>query len=168
MKNLGTAFLLFLVACQHAGSGNSSQLSDTVATAATAATPAPPPSAPNTTSLGGHWYLLPVLASDTATGKTPWLDLNLDLSRFSGNTGCNSMHGKFYFGKTDNSLSFGDKIAVAKKACPGYNEPAFLKSLTNTARYKLHKDTLTLVGDDHAELSRWIRSPAFAPKALKT
>jgi len=165
MKNLGTAFLLFLVACQNGGSGNSSQPSDTVATAAT---PAPPPSAPDTTSLGGHWYLLPVLASDTATGKTPWLDLNLDLSRFSGNTGCNSMHGKFYFSKTDNSLSFGDKIATAKKACPGYNEPGFLKSLKNTARYKLHKDTLTLVGDDHAELSRWIRSPATAPKALKT
>jgi heat shock protein HslJ len=164
MKNIGAACLLFLLACQNTGCGNSSQPSDTVIAAAT---PAPPPSAPDTTNLGGRWYLQPVLPSDTAAGKTPWLDLDLDQSRFTGNTGCNSMHGKFYFSKTDSSLAFGNKIALAKMACPGYNEPAFLKSLRNTARYKLHKDTLTLVGDDHSELSRWLRKPATAAKALK-
>ena len=156
MKNIGTAFLLFLAACQNAGSGNSSQ-----------------PHRhrryrrhPRSTAVSPrhHQPRRPLVPSarprlrDTATGRTPWLDLNLDLSRFSGNTGCNSMHGKFYFSKTDNSLSFGNKIAIAKMACPGYNEPAFLKSMGNTARYKLHKDTLTLVGDDHSELSRWVRT----------
>jgi heat shock protein HslJ len=167
MKNIGTAFLLFLLACQSGGGGTSDQRSDT-ATAASAAIPAPPPPAPDTTSLGGRWYLQPVLPSDTATGKTPWLDLNPDLSHFAGNTGCNSMHGKFYFSKTDSSLAFNDKIAISKITCPGYNEAAFLKSLKNTSRFKLHKDTLTFIGDDHSELSRWIRKPATAPKALKT
>jgi heat shock protein HslJ len=164
MKSIGTAFLLFLLACQNGGGGNSGQQADT----ATAASPAPAPPAPDTTSLGGRWYLQPVLPSDTATGKTPWLDLNLDPSRFTGNTGCNSIHGKFYFSKTDNSLSFGDKIAISKKTCPGYNEPVFLKSLMKTTRYKLHNDTLTFVADDHSELSRWLRKPATTPKALKT
>jgi heat shock protein HslJ len=166
MKVIGTAFLVLLVACQNAGSGNSDQRPDT-STASTAATPTPPPAQPDTTTLGGRWYLQPVLPSDTATGKTPWLELNLDLARFSGNTGCNSMHGKFYFSKTDSSVTFNDKITLSKMACTGYNEPAFLKSLKNTARYKLHKDTLTLIGDDHSELSRWLRKPASTPKALK-
>jgi heat shock protein HslJ len=164
MKSIGAAFLLFLLACQNTGGSNSSQPSDTVTTAATSAL-APP--APDTTSLGGRWFLQPVLPSDTATGKTPWLDLNLDLARFTGNTGCNSMHGKFYFSKTDSSLAFNDKIAISGMACSGYNEPAFLKSLKNTVRFKLHKDTLTLIGDDHSELSRWLRKPATAAKALK-
>jgi heat shock protein HslJ len=154
MKSIGTAFLLFLLACQNAGSGNSSQLPDTL----TVSTPTPP-RAPDTTTLGGRWYLQPVLPSDTATGKTPWLELNLDLARFSGNTGYNSMHGKFYFSKTDSSLAFSDKITLSRVTCPGYNEPAFLKSLENSARYKLHLDTLTLIGDDHSELSRWLRKP---------
>jgi heat shock protein HslJ len=153
MKSIATVFILFLLACQSGGSGNSGQQSDT----ATAAITAPKPPAPDTTSLSGRWYLRPVLPSDTVTGKIPWLDLNLDRSRFTGNTGCNSIHGKFYFSKTDSSLSFGDKIAISKMACPGYNEPAFLKSLMKTMRYKLHNDTLTFIADDHSELSRWCR-----------
>lgn len=123
---------------------------------------------PDTTSLGGRWYLEPVLPSDTAAGKTPWLDLNTDLSRFTGNSGCNAMHGKFYFSKGDSSFAFNDEIATARMACPGYNESAFLKSLKKTARFRLSDGTLTLLGEDKAELSHWIRKPAKAPKALKT
>jgi hypothetical protein len=52
--------------------------------------------------------------------------------------------------------------------CPGYNEPAFLKSLKNTGRYRLHNGILTFIGDDHVELSHWMRKPATLPKALKT
>lgn len=162
MRIISTAFLLFLLACQNAGS-SVSQLSDTaVATVSTA------PIAPDTSTLGGRWYLQPVLPSDTATGKIPWLELNPDLSSFSGNTGCNSMHGKFYYSKMDSSLSFSDKIVLSRMACPGFNEPAFLKSLRNTGRFKLRHDTLILVGDDRSELSRWLRKPAVVPKVLKT
>ena len=77
------------------------------------------------------------------------------------------MHGKLYFSKTDSSIAFSDKIVLSRMTCPGYNESAFLKSLENTARYKLHKDTLTFIGDDHSELSRWLRKPASTPKAFK-
>jgi heat shock protein HslJ len=152
MRIISTAFLLFLLACQNAG-GGTSQLSDTaIATISTA------PIIPDTSTLAGRWYLQPVLPSDTATGKIPWLELNLDLSRFSGNTGCNSMHGKFYFSKTDSSLSFSDKIVLSKMVCTGFNEGSFLKSLASTARFKLRHDTLIFIGDDHAELSKWIRT----------
>jgi heat shock protein HslJ len=151
MRIISTAFLLFLLACQNGG--GASQLSDTaIATVSTA------PIIPDTSTLAGRWYLQPVLPSDTETGKIPWLELNPDLSRFSGNTGCNSMHGKFYFSKTDSSLSFSDKIVLSKMVCTGFNEGSFLKSLASTARFKLRHDTLIFIGDDHAELSKWIRT----------
>src|ERR1700735_1884212 len=105
------------------------------------------------TSLGGTWVLQPVLDSDTATGKIPWLDLDLGKSKFTGNTGCNTMHGQFWFSKTDSSLSFGDKVAAGKMACPGYNEPAFLKSLSTTTHFRLRNGILTLLADDNMELS---------------
>jgi heat shock protein HslJ len=151
MKNISVIFLLFLLACQNAGS--TSQPSDTTTISAAITL-----HIPDTTTLGGRWYLQPILPSDTATGNTPWLDLNLDLSRFNGNTGCNSMHGKFYFSKTDNSLAFSDKIAISKMVCTGFNELAFLKSLRNTSGFKLRHDTLIFIGDDRSELSRWIRA----------
>jgi heat shock protein HslJ len=157
---IGLAALLFLPACQSPAAAPSQQAGP--ATAAPAAQPR------DTTTLDGTWYLQPVLESDTATGKTPRLDLNLAAARFTGNTGCNSMHGKFWFSNNDSSLSFGDKFALSKMVCPGYNEPAFLKSLGNTTHYKLRNGMLTLVGDDHTELSRWMRKPATPSKAIKT
>ena len=160
MKSIGLAALLFLLACQSPTGGPEQTVPATAAAAA--------PQASDTTTLDGTWYLQPVLDSDTATGKTAWLALNLASSRFTGNTGCNSMHGKFWFSKTDSSLSFGNKIAISKMACTGYNEPAFLKSLGNTTHYKLRDGILTLVGDDRTELSRWMRRPATPAKAIKT
>jgi heat shock protein HslJ len=161
MKSIGGAALLFLLACQTPTAVPPHQ-----ADPATVAAAAPQPR--DTTTLDGTWYLLPVLASDTATGKIPWLTLTLAKSRFTGNTGCNSMHGKFWFSKSDSSLSFGDKFVLSKKACPGYNEPAFLKSLGNTTHYKLRNGILTLIGDDRSELSRWMRQPPTPAKSLKT
>ena len=122
---------------------------------------------PDTTTLGGKWYLQPVLPSDTATGKIPTLELNLDKSRFSGNTGCNTMHGEFWFSKTDSSVSFSDKMNITKMACPGYNEPAFIKSLRSAGRFRLRNGVLTLLSDDNTELSHWVRKPGAGPKALK-
>jgi heat shock protein HslJ len=164
MKNMGVVCLLFLLACQNPAGGSSK---DPAPADTTTAVPAPPP-IPDTTSLAGAWYLQPVLDSDTATGKLPWLQFDLVKSRFTGNTGCNTMRGEFWFSKNDSSLSFGDKFAATKMACPGYNEPAFLKSLRNTSRYRLRLGTLTLIGDDNMELSRWRRKPSAPAKILKT
>ncbi len=125
------------------------------------------PQAPDTTSLGGAWYLLPVLDSDTGAGKIPCLEFDLVKSVFTGNTGCNTMRGAFWFSKNDSSLSFSDKIATTKMACQGYNEPAFMKSLHNTVHYRLRQGMLTLLADDHTELSRWVRKPSVLPKVIK-
>ncbi len=153
---------LAVLACQSPSGTPSAHKGDSIIPAATVAK-APP----DTTTLGGNWYLQPVLAADTATGKTPILQFDLTKSRFTGNTGCNTMRGQFWSSKTDSSLSFSDKIIQTRMACPGYNEPAFMKSLKSASHYRLRNGILTLLSDNNTELSRWMRKPANAPKALK-
>ena len=156
------AACLFFLACQSPTAGPSARKGDSIipASAITKITN-------DTTTLGGCWYLQPLLPADTATGKTPTLQLDLEKSRLSGNTGCNSMHGQFWFSKTDSSLSFSDKLLTTKMACTGYNEPAFLKSMKNTTHYRLQNGILTLLSDDRTELSHWMRKRASLPKAFK-
>jgi heat shock protein HslJ len=163
MKFIVILQLFVFAACQTPVSGPATALSapDTVVTPAKLATP------PDTSTLGGTWFLQPVLPSDSATGRLPSLELNPDKSRYSGNTGCNTMHGEFWYSKTDSSLSFSEKIITTKMACPGYNEPAFMKSLRSAGRYRLRNGVLTLLSDDNIELSHWVRRPDAGPKALK-
>src|SRR5690348_17124445 len=73
-----------------------------------------PPPQKDTTKLGGVWFLQAVLASDTAMGKTPRLNLNLASKRFTGNTGCNNMNGAFDF--TDTTIQFNQRIVTTKMA----------------------------------------------------
>ena len=167
MQRITAACLAVLTvsACQSPNGSASKPKGDSILpAAATSVAKAPPDS----TTLGGSWWLQPVLPSDTAAGRTPTLHFDLGKSRFTGNTGCNSMRGQFWFSATDSSLSFGDKITLTRIACPGYNEPAFLRSLKNAAHYRLHNGVLTLFTDDRTPLSRWTRKPASAPKAIKT
>ena len=161
MKLIAAACFTLLVACQSPTEKPEKKTSDSVIVASTI------PAAPDSTTLGGPWYLQPVLASDTATGKMPTLNLDLAKSHFSGNTGCNTMRGEFWYSKNDSSLSFSDKIATTRMACPGYNEPAFMKSLRSTTHFRLRNGVLTLLSDVNTELSRWMRKPAAPSKTLK-
>jgi heat shock protein HslJ len=119
----------------------------------------------DTTKLGGMWFLQPVLASDTAMGKIPRIELNLSTKRFTGNTGCNSMSGMFDF--TDSTLQFNQRIITTKMACTGYNEKAFLESLLRTNSYRLQDGMLILLFDQ-TELSRWTRKVSPKPVSNKT
>jgi heat shock protein HslJ len=121
----------------------------------------------DTTTLAGVWHLQPVLASDTATGKTPVIRFDLVKSHFSGNTGCNAMNGEFWYSSNDSSLSFSDKFAVTRVICQGYNEQGFIKSLKSANHYRFEKGTLILMSDN-TELSRWVRKQAILPKTGKT
>lgn len=157
MKTIISACLCFLLACQEPASNHPAAAADTTAMVA-----ARPRKIPDTTSLGGGWFLQPVLASDAATGKTPSLRLDLAKKRFSGNTGCNNMSGKFWYSSHDSSLSFSDKIITTRMACPGYNEQSFLKSLLHANHYRLRDGMLILLAEDNSELSKWGRKPAAA------
>lgn len=169
MKIISTVFISLLLACQGPSSGrpqlsDSSGASDTILMARKAPDH---PARMDTTSLAGTWVLQPVLASDTATGRRPTLHLDLAKHRFSGNTGCNQMNGMFWYSNKDSSLTFSDKIMTTRMACPGYNEPAFLKSLLHTSNYRLSNGILILLSDGNTELSRWERKASVAPKAIK-
>jgi heat shock protein HslJ len=155
MKIIISACLSFLMACQGPASHPGPADTTTTRQAQTA-------KIPDTTTLGGTWYLQPVLPSDAATGKLPSIRLDLAKKHFSGNTGCNNMNGKFWYGARDSSLSFSDKISTTRMACPGYNEQSFLKSLLHANHYRLRDGVLTLIAEDNSELSHWGRKPSAA------
>ena len=164
------ACLSLLLACQEPASTNVPPApapgGDSATAAALSAKIAPAPK-PDSMALQGEWYLQPVLPSDTAAGKTPVVRFDLKKSRFTGNTGCNNMNGKFWFSANDSSLSFSDKIVTTKMACTGYNEKAFLKSLLLTTHYRLSNGVLTFMAEDNSALSHWARKPATAPRTEK-
>lgn len=153
------ACICYILACQ--GPGNSTPSTDDNFSVSAGSV-----KVVDTTTLAGEWYLQPVLASDTAAGKIPTLLLNPSKTHFSGNTGCNVMDGTFWYSNKDSSMAFSDGFVTTKMRCTGYNEGAFVKSLTNTNRYRLHKGVLILMSDK-TELSRWSRKPATIPKTGK-
>ncbi|HSC36410.1 MAG TPA: META domain-containing protein, partial [Chitinophagaceae bacterium] len=105
----------------------------------------------DTSRLDGTWFLQPVLASDTATGKIPTLVFNVNKSRFTGHTGCNNMSGRFEI--SGKILRFDSNLITTRMACPGYHERAFIKSLLHTNGYKFDNGVLILLFDA-TELSR--------------
>ncbi len=109
----------------------------------------------DTKSLAGEWKLLPVLASDAASGKLPVLQFNVESHKFLGNTGCNSMEGKFEL--NGNILSFSEQAILTKNNCQGYNEEAFISNLIKVNHYRIEKGVLELMVDG-AVLSKWVRT----------
>ncbi|MES1159278.1 MAG: META domain-containing protein [Bacteroidota bacterium] len=162
MKTIISACLCILLACQEPASHPSGTPPDT-----TVASIARTPKIPDTTSLGGAWYLQPVLPSDASTGKPPSLRLDLVKKRFSGNTGCNNMSGGFWYSANDSSLTFSDMIVTTKMACPGYNEQSFLNSLLHANHYRLRDGIFTLLAEDNTELSHWGRKPSGVTRSEK-
>ena len=159
MKYLLIAFIGF-IACQ-SPANNTGATNDT-ASIAQSDTTTPNNSTADTTTLNGNWYLIPVMASDTAAGKLAQLNFSIDEKKFTGNSGCNSMSGNFQL--TDSSLVFNERIMLTKMACIGYNEQAFIENLLRTNNYTFDNGVLILrVGE--TELSRWSRTPANTPKA---
>lgn len=148
------------IACQ-SPANNTGATSDSTSIAQADTTASQQPAA-DTTSLKGSWYLIPVMASDTAAGKLAQLNFDIDGKKFTGNSGCNNMSGNFEL--TDSSLVFNERIMLTKMACIGYNEQAFIENLLRTNNYTFDNGVLILrVGE--TELSRWSRTPAKLPKA---
>jgi len=117
----------------------------------------------DTGRLEGKWFLLPVLSSDTATGRIPTLVFDVNRHRLTGNTGCNSISGRFSV--SGKSLQIDSNIVTTKMACTGYNEKAFIKSLLRANSYKIQDGVLVLLYDG-TELSRWVRTLA-TPRSYK-
>lgn len=105
-------------------------------------------------SLSGDWYLVPVLPSDTATGKFPSLHFTIAQKRFTGFTGCNQMSGTFVL--TANELHFNKDIILTKIVCEGFNEKEFIANLLRVDHYTIANGVLTLL-IDKTPVSKWMR-----------
>jgi heat shock protein HslJ len=107
-------------------------------------------------SIKGEWYLLPALASDTATGSLPVLRLQLEERNFTGSTGCNRMSGSFRI--LGSAIQFEKDITLTKMACEGYNEKEFIMNLLRVDHYKIRDGVLWLM-IGQTPVSKWVRKP---------
>ena len=112
------------------------------------------------TTLSGEWELIPILASDTATGRLPKLIFNLADNSFTGNTGCNSMSGSFV--KNGYALHFNENVILTKMDCLGYNETGFMENFLKTDNYSIEDGVLQLKSGQTI-LSKWARNVQVTP-----
>ncbi|HUS01913.1 MAG TPA: META domain-containing protein [Chitinophagaceae bacterium] len=96
----------------------------------------------NILSLNGTWQLQMLFASDNNWAKQPGINININEKTFSGNSGCNSISGKFTI--ADNYIGFDKNINSTKMACQGNYEKTFLAALLKINRYTITKDELEL------------------------
>lgn len=108
----------------------------------------------DTASIAGNWVLVPVLTSDTVTGKIPSIYFNVKGTRFTGYTGCNKMSGRFTI--DGRKLSFSQQLMITKMECQGYNEKQFIVNLLRVTNYKLENGILILMYGS-TPLSKWMR-----------
>ena len=100
----------------------------------------------SSSDLNGTWQLQMLFASDNNWAKTPYININSADKTFSGNSGCNSIRGKFIM--NDSYLGFDKDILSTKMACTdpnsNRNERTFLSALLKINKYSVSKDELEL------------------------
>ena len=84
-------------------------------------------------------------------GQKPVLSFNTATGQVSGNTGCNSLTGKFTH--TVGNINFVQPFALTRMSCEGVGENTFLEALKSVNRYSVNKKNLTLIVDDVAVMS---------------
>ena len=110
-------------------------------------------------SLEGHAWVLTTIegveVSETDfPNKKPWILFDTENDRLSGFAGCNLLTGPYTI-QDDNSLTFG-AIASTKMFCPDVQgEQLFLTMLSNTAKYQVTTEQLTLIDKDGAPLAQF-------------
>lgn len=107
------------------------------------------------TALTGSWQLQAPNADNTGT-EIPTLTFNAGNNTVTGTTGCNNLSGTYTL-ESNHALAFGEQLIVTKKACPGYNEKAFLDNLTSTNNYRISSGVLELRNNNDV-LLKFVRS----------
>ena len=113
----------------------------------------------NFSHMNGGWQLQMLFASDNNWKKKPILNFDVKEGIVSGNSGCNSLRGKFsvsgnYFGIDKNIISKKMACADAKSNA---DEKAFISALLKINRFTLVKDELEL-GQGEITLMRFKRN----------
>ncbi len=115
-------------------------------------------------ALSGTWQLQ-LKKNEKLPVEAPTITINMADKSFYGNTGCNNMSGTFTLDK-DNQIIFGPDIIMTKKACPGYNEKAFITNFTQTNRYRVKNGVLLLMNNDEV-LTTWVKEANTKDSANK-
>lgn len=104
------------------------------------------PNEKTTSNLNGNWQLQMLFASDNNWQRPPVLNINLKELTFSGNSGCNSIRGKFTL--KENYIGFDKNIMSTKMACAdakaNSDEQAFLAALLKINTFTISKDVMEL------------------------
>jgi heat shock protein HslJ len=102
--------------------------------------------------LTGIWELRSMPGSANDWRRIPTLVLDVNSGTFTGNTGCNSMSGRFVAQGT--SVVFDNEIIITKMGCTGkYDENVFLKNLLMIDNYKINDTMLQLRKLDTIKMS---------------
>lgn len=158
MKNIFLSIAVVILSCNtpnksnalgtdSLGSNNTQQQTDTALKTQTAKVD---------TAIQGSWQMQTPQGTTGAINSTPpTLNFNFSDSTVTGTTGCNNLRTTFTL--QGGNLTFGEQMIVTKKACPGYNENAFLENLTQTNRYRISNGILELLNND-VVLSQWAKN----------
>ncbi len=117
----------------------------------------PATNTPAPDSIENTWVLVPMLPSDTATGKLPTLTLDVAHKTFSSFTGCNQLSGNFVV--KDNTLKFSSDFTMTKMFCEGYNEKAFIENLLRVDGFRIEDGMLVLISGQ-TPISKWKNNKA--------
>lgn len=115
---------------------------------------------PGTEYLAATWHLQMLFASDNNWAKTPYLNINVRDKTFSGNSGCNSISGKFIV--KESYIEFDKNILSTKMGCAGQSENSFLSALLKVNKYTVLKEDLEL-SQGEIVLMKFKRSPVKLP-----
>lgn len=74
--------------------------------------------------------------------KKPFLKIEVDSNRVSGNTSCNNFFGKL--NRNGHQISFKEGLGMTKMACPGQGERSFLDALEKIDKYDVTDEGKTL------------------------
>ena len=118
----------------------------------------------NREALNGNWQLQMLFATDNKWQRTPFMNIDLKEQTFSGNSGCNSIRGKFTVSGT--YIGFDKNIMSTKMACADANgnqtEKAFLSTLLKITKYTINNDELEL-GQGEIVLMKFKRGQPMLP-----
>jgi heat shock protein HslJ len=96
--------------------------------------------------LDGKWQVQYLWGFDSSKLRPAFLVFNFDAKTFTGNTGCNSISGKFSL--KEDLLLIDKNFISTKMYCSGYNEKNFINLLLKINRFTFQDNILELSQDN--------------------
>ncbi|WP_207497102.1 META domain-containing protein [Aridibaculum aurantiacum] len=145
MKSLlfTVAFGIFFTTCSTSENNTTSVGAEALDTPTTAINSEQRDTARKPSVLSGEWQLTAMPGHASNWNKVPILHLDVDSAAFYGNTGCNTISGRFLVRGA--SITFDNEIMTTKMACTGaYKEQVFLDNLLRVNNYSINDTALHL------------------------